>query len=89
MVTITSRQCQMEYVFILDAQEKSVSLSHHAKKAQQLNHRHAWADPFAYSHESISTNSCLSATSSVEAKALKRSEDTGLLQYVSGEITCG
>lgn len=75
MVIITLSQCQMEYVFLLDAQEKPVSLSYHAKKAQQLHRRHAWAGPSVCSHESVSTNSCLGVTSSVEAKALKRSKD--------------
>ena len=79
MVTITSRQSQIEYTCLLDAQEKPILLSPYSKKAQQLNHRHAWADPSVYSHGSGSTNSCLSVTSSIEAKALKRSKDTGLL----------
>lgn len=62
---------------------KQISLFHHAKKVQ-LNHRHAWADPSMYSHGSVRRNSCERTKFSIEAKALKRSKDTGLLQCITG-----
>lgn len=76
MVTVTLNQCQMEYVFP-DAQEKSLSLSHHAKKAiksQTCLGRSLCVQLWVHKHKHL-----LSATSSVEAKVLKRSKDMGLL----------